>query len=72
MVYRYYFAKVHFSHSIFVFIHSYLTRPSEEGFKGAAWLKALFFDGFHPFPQKSNQDFIQSKNDSIKLESLIQ
>ena len=42
------------------------------GFKGAVRLKALFFVDFDPFSSISSQDSIQSKNDSIKLQSLIQ
>ena len=41
-------------------------------FKGAVRLKALFFVDFDPFSSISSQDSIQSKNDSIKLQSLIQ
>lgn len=39
------------------------------GFKGAIWLKALFFAYFRPFSW-SSQDCMQSKNDS--LESLVE
>ena len=41
-------------------------------FKGAVRLKALFFVDFDPFSYISGQDSIQSKNNSIKLQSLIQ
>ena len=38
----------------------------------SSYIKALFFVNFHPSSKISSQDFIQSKNDCIKLESLIQ
>ena len=42
------------------------------GGEGGVWLKALFFVYFHPFSWISWQDFIQSKKDSVFLESLGQ
>ena len=41
------------------------------GFEGAVRLKALLLVDVHPFSYVSSQDSIQSKNDSIKLRSLI-
>ena len=41
-------------------------------FEGAVWLKVLFFVDFHTFSWMPTPDFIQSKDDSIKLKSLIQ